>query len=207
MKKLLLMMALIASQSITAQTHTEWVLLDQMDTKHNKASQLALGASVNLGIAKGSIPDTQRSLGHYGFGATLKHNFHVSNKNLFGYEIAINTQDKTSFTDASGNLMSVALWDAAVLATYNYALHPKFSIGASSGVSFVWGKMSNHPSVNFFSRFEPVFGVQSNFHLNQHLSVGVSYRHYLGIARDKAYQSRRAAPSIDRLALGINYVF
>ena len=191
--------ALIASQSLLAKEHIEWVW---QAPAYKQSSQAALGASLNIGLAHGGLPNQAVQRGYYGFGVSLKQNFYLTPRNLLGYELAINTHDKTSFVSTRGTLTTASLWDVSTVATYNYRISPQFSVGLASGLGLVWGN-----GVGFFLRFSPVLGVQSNIQLSKHLTLDISYRHYFGAANHKAYQNRWAAPSIDRLALGVSYVF
>jgi len=210
MLKKLFIVLLLASQSVIAHTHTEWVLSDHQPRQSDKikpSASWSFGAMANIGFAHGNLRNTQKSEGHYGFGVTLAQHFSLSPKFHLGYEIALNTQDKTNFVDHQGNLIFTRLWDIGVLATYDYSLHPRFSIGGATGLAWVWGNLNNHPSVRFFSRFEPVLGLQLQYRLTHQLSLTAGYRHYFGVAASQAYQARQAAPSIDRFSLGVRYAF
>ena len=140
MLKKLSIKSLLASHSVIANTHTEWVLSDHQtrQSEHIKFdASWSVGAMAHLGFAQGNLPNTQKSEGHYGLGVILARKFLLYPQAHLGYEFALNTQDKTNFVDHQGNLFCTRLWDIGVVATYDLQHPPtilncwddRFSVG------------------------------------------------------------------------------
>ena len=122
-----------------------------------------------------------------------------------GASLTFNHNATSSFV-VRNQLIRVSLHDLNVLGKYQYAFCDNFSMGISAGLGFVYGWASGSDS-SFYSRFEPVIGYEAFWRVAEHITLSVAYQHSFGVAASKAYQSRQSAPSIDRVSLGVNYVF
>jgi hypothetical protein len=101
--------------------------------------------------------------------------------------------------------MTTSLYDFSVNANYQYLAINQLALGVSSGLAFVYGFVEQNPDIGFYSRLEPIIGLSARYQVNNHFNIKLSYQHYFGVASDRAYQSRQAAPSIDRIGIGVGY--
>ena len=149
----------------------------------------------------------QHNLGRYGFGASIGRDYYVNSSNLLGFSTGFHGVASSTFLNHNDSLYKTSLYDLSLLGRYHYQLTPHFNIGLSAGLAYVYGWVKDNPAIGFYSRFEPVTGVDMNYYLNSSVALNLSYLHYFGVASDKAYQSRQAAPTIDRISFGVSYVF
>ena len=172
----------------------------------DKTSVNYLGANINVNFPHASVASTDKQTGHYGFGIHGGQLFYLNHNNLLGVEVNFNTTAPTVFSKSDRQLIRASLHDINLIGKYQYAFCDNFSIGVSGGIGFIYGWVSNS-DVGFYSRLEPVVGTNLLWRLTNNVAVNVSYQHSFGVASNKAYQCRQGAPSIDRISLGVSYVF
>ena len=168
-----------------------------------------IGGAFNYSMPYSSAPASQRNTGHYGGGIFGGQSFYLSQHNRIGYQLGFNANAKSSFAQfgVTNRQLNVSLYDVTALGQYQFAFNQAFTLGLSAGVGYVYGWVENNPAIGYYARFEPVLGIQSNWNISDHVAMNFSYLHYFGVASDRVYQSRQAAPSIDRIGIGVNYVF
>jgi hypothetical protein len=179
---------------------------------YNESHRSFIGGTFNYSMPQASMPDAQKSTGHYGFGLFGRQHFHLNRSHLLGYQFGFNASDKSSFAQFGilGRLdrqVNVSLYDVTALGQYSFGLTPSFSVGLSAGVGYVYGWVENDPAIGYYGRFEPVLGGQMVWAVTHEIALTVAYLHYFGVASERAYQSRQGAPSMDRLSIGVSYVF
>jgi hypothetical protein len=176
---------------------------------YNDSDKAFVGGAFNYSMPQASLRDSRKSTGHYGVGLFGGQRFHLNRTHLLGYQFGFNASDKSSFA-SFGTLnrqVNVSLYDVTALGQYYFGLTPSFLVGLSAGAGYVYGWVENDPAIGYYGRFEPVSGGQMVWAVTQEIALTVAYLHYFGVASDRAYQSRQSAPSMDRLSIGVSYVF
>lgn len=177
--------------------------------RYNESHQSFIGGTFNYSIPQASLPDARKSTGHYGFGLFGGQAFYLNESNLLGFQIGFNTNARSSFA-SFGTLnrqVNVSLYDVTALGQYYFAFNQSFLVGLSAGAGYVYGWLENDPAIGYYGRFEPILGGQIVWAVTHEMALTVGYLHYFGVACDRAYQSRQAGPSMDRLSIGVSYVF
>jgi len=169
-------------------------------------SVTALGASFNLSFPHAEWGGAAQHTGRYGFGLSAARLMPVNNTHWLGIGLTFNSNGPSSFVKERNQLTRVSLYDLNVLSKYQYALCDNFSMGVSAGLGFIYGWASGAES-HFYSRFAPVIGFEALWQVAQGIALSIGYQHHFGVAANKAYQTRQGAPSIDRIAFGVRYVF
>ena len=179
------------------------------DESYSKRDKSFLGGSFNYSMPQASLPDASKSTGHYGFGIFGGQAFYLNQSNLLGYQVGVNANARSSFAQFGtlNRQVNVSLYDVHLLGQYHFAVSNAFTIGISAGAGYVYGWVENNPAIGYFGRFEPILGAQMAWSITKHVALNAGYLHYFGVASDRAYQSREAAPSIDRINIGVSYVF
>ncbi|WP_116964212.1 outer membrane beta-barrel protein [Fastidiosibacter lacustris] len=179
------------------------------DDPHGKNDKSFLGGTFNYSIPQASLAHSSKSSGHYGFGVFGGQAFYLNQKNLLGYQIGLNANAKSSFAQFGtlNRQVNVSLYDLYLLGQYHFAVSNTFLVGISVGAGYVYGWVENNPAIGYFGRFEPIVGAQMAWSITNQVALNASYLHYFGVASDRAYQSRQASPSIDRISIGVSYVF
>ena len=179
------------------------------DNTIGKRDKSFLGGSFNYSMPQASLPAASKSTGHYGFGIFGGQAFYLNQSNLLGYQVGVNANARSSFAQFGtlNRQVNVSLYDVHLLGQYHFAVSNAFTIGISAGAGYVYGWVENNPAIGYFGRFEPILGAQMAWSITKHVALNAGYLHYFGVASDRAYQSREAAPSIDRINIGVSYVF
>ena len=174
-----------------------------------KRDKSFLGGSFNYSMPQASLPDSSKSTGHYGFGIFGGQAFYLNQSNLLGYQVGLNANAQSSFAQFGtlNRQVNVSLYDLHLVGQYHFAVSNTFLVGISAGAGYVYGWVSNDPAIGYFGRFEPILGAQMVWSVTNHVALNAGYLHYFGVAGDLAYQSSQAAPSIDRISVGVSYVF
>jgi hypothetical protein len=176
---------------------------------NGKRDKSFLGGSFNYSMPQASLPDSSKSTGHYGFGIFGGQAFYLNQSNLLGYQVGLNANAQSSFAQFGtlNRQINVSLYDIHLLGQYHFAVSDTFLVGISAGAGYVYGWVSNDPAIGYFGRFEPILGAQMAWSIIKHVALNAGYLHYFGVASDRVYQSRQAAPTIDRISIGVSYVF
>ena len=166
----------------------------------------ALGANFNVSFPHAEWGGAAKHTGHYGFGLSVTRLMPVNNTHWLGIGLTFNSNTPSSFVQERNQLSTVSLYDLNVLSQYQYAVSDAFSMGVSAGLGFIYGWASGAES-HFYSRFAPVIGFEALWQVANGIALSIGYQHHFGVAANKAYQTRQGAPSIDRIAFGVRYVF
>ena len=169
-------------------------------------SATALGANFNVSFPHAEWGGAAKHTGHYGFGLSVTRLMPGNNTHWLGIGLTFNSNAPSIFVQDRNRLTRVSLYDLNVLSQYQYALCDNFSMGVSAGLGFIYGWASGGKS-HFYSRFAPIIGFEALWQVAQGIALSIGYQHYFGVAGNKAYQTRQGAPSIDRIAFGVRYVF
>ena len=160
----------------------------------------------NISTTHGDIANTQSQRGYYGVGLSFGYQTTIGCRHQLAWQLGFNHNSKSTFTDRTGKQFSTSLFDADVLGSYQYRLLPSWSLGGLTGIAFAYGfNDSPQPAVHFYRNLLPIAGVVSGFRISDHLLLNIDYLHYFGCTN--AYQSKSGLPSIDRLSIGVTYVF
>ena len=204
-KKLLTMLAMVAISSMSMATSYQLQPIYLYASEEAKSTMTYLGASFNVSFPHAELPNTGQQTGHYGFGLSAAHLMPLNQTHWLGASLTFNSNAPSSFVSRN-QLIRVSLHDFNFLGKYQYAFSDTFSMGISAGLGFVYGWASGAGN-HFYGRFEPVIGYETLWRVAEKIALSFNYQHSFGVAASKAYQSRQSAPSIDRVSLGVSYVF
>ncbi len=177
-----------------------------------------LGSDFNLNDVQGSIANTRRQKGYFGFDVYGGYRFVIDQRQTLTPTLGFAVNSKSVFSGMDQTI-TTSLYDLSGILKYHYYVGNGIKLGAGVGLGFVYGwierddRSGQHAQgsrTSFYRNIAPILGLYSGYQLTRSLSIDTGFSAYLPYllkSQQTVYGDKSAIPTIYRLSFGVSYVF